>query len=58
MKRVNAITFLNTLVGGVLSLLIPLILLSKHVKMAEIGVDLSAVSNQTMKYQPRLLQMQ
>ena len=43
MKRVNAITFLNNFVGGALSLLIPLLLLSKHMKMAEIGVVLSAL---------------
>jgi len=43
MKRVNAITFLNNFVGGALSLLIPLLLLSKHMKMAEIGLVLSAL---------------
>ncbi len=41
MRRVNAITFLNYFVSGALTLLIPLLLLSKHIGVAEIGLVLS-----------------
>ncbi len=41
MKRVNAITFLNNFVSGALTLLVPLLLLEKHVTLAEIGAVLS-----------------
>lgn len=41
LRRVNAITFLNYFVSGALTLLIPLLLLAKHVGVAEIGLVLS-----------------
>lgn len=41
MRRVNAITFLNYFVSGALTLIIPLLLLANHVKVAEIGIVLS-----------------
>ena len=41
LRRVNAITFLNYFVSGALTLLIPLLLLAKHVNVAEIGLVLS-----------------
>ncbi|HMK94561.1 MAG TPA: MFS transporter [Candidatus Limnocylindrales bacterium] len=41
MRRVNAITFLNYFVSGALTLLIPLLLLAKHVNVAVIGLVLS-----------------
>ena len=41
MRRVNAITFLNYFVSGALTLLIPLLLLAKHINVAEIGLVLS-----------------
>lgn len=41
MRRVNAITFLNYFVSGALTLLIPLLLLTKHVNVAVIGLVLS-----------------
>lgn len=41
MRRINAITFLNYFVSGALTLLIPLLLLTKHVNVAEIGLVLS-----------------
>jgi MFS family permease len=43
MRRVNAITFLNNFVSGALTLLIPLLLIAHHVKIAEIGFVLSAL---------------
>ena len=43
MRRVNAITFLNTFVAGALTLLIPLLLLAQHVNLAEIGMVLSVL---------------
>jgi len=41
LRRVNAITFLNYFVSGALTLLIPLLLLAKHINVAEIGLVLS-----------------
>ena len=41
MRRVNALTFLNYFVSGALTLLIPLLLLAKHVNVAVIGLVLS-----------------
>lgn len=41
MRRVNAITFLNYFVSGALTLLIPLLLLTKNVNVADIGLVLS-----------------
>jgi MFS family permease len=43
MKRVNAITFLNDFVSGGLTLLIPLLLLTRNVSLAEIGAVLSVL---------------
>ena len=43
MRRVNAITFLNYFVSGALTLLIPLLLLSRNVNVAEIGLVLSVL---------------
>jgi MFS family permease len=43
MRRVIAITFLNHFVSGALTLLIPLLLLSKNVNLADIGIVLSAL---------------
>jgi MFS family permease len=43
MRRVNAITFLNSFVSGALTLLIPLLLIAQHVNIAEIGLVLSAL---------------
>ncbi len=41
MIRVNAITFLNYLVSGALTLIIPLLLLTRNVNLTEIGIVLS-----------------
>ena len=41
MKRVNAITLLNYLVSGSLTLLIPLLLLERGFNIAQIGIVLS-----------------
>jgi len=41
LKRVNAITFFNYFTSGALTLLIPLLLLAKHVNVAIIGLVLS-----------------
>ncbi len=41
MRTVNAITFVNYFVSGALTLLIPLLLLAKHINVAEIGLVLS-----------------
>jgi MFS family permease len=43
MRRVNAITFLNNFVSGALTLLIPLLLLARHVNITQIGLVLSAL---------------
>src|SRR5512137_544539 len=43
MRKVIAITFLNHFVSGALTLLIPLLLLSKNVNLADIGIVLSAL---------------
>jgi len=41
LRRVSTITFLNYFVSGALTLLIPLLLLAKHINVAEIGLVLS-----------------
>ena len=43
MKRVNAITFLNYIVSGALTLIIPLLLLTRNVNLTEIGIVLSVL---------------
>jgi MFS family permease len=43
MRRVNAITFLNNFVSGALTLVIPLLLLARHVNITQIGMVLSAL---------------
>jgi MFS family permease len=43
LKRVNAITFLNYMVSGALTLIIPLLLLARNVNLTEIGVVLSVL---------------
>jgi hypothetical protein len=43
MIRVNAITFLNYIVSGALTLIIPLLLLARNVNLTEIGIVLSVL---------------
>jgi MFS family permease len=43
MRRLNAITFLNNFAAGALTLIIPLLLLTQNLDLAEIGVVLSVL---------------